>query len=62
MEEDIELIIKNEYKLDSFVKVNNDIIEVTINSKNHDKTLAAKIISSIQSKYNNMYISISFKD
>lgn len=62
VEEDIEKIIKSEYKLDSFVKVNNDVIEVTINSKTHDKTLVAKIMSSILKKYPNMYISISFKD
>ena len=62
MEEDIEKILKDEYKLDSFVKVNNDIIEVTINSKTHDKGLAAKIISSIEKKYKNMYISVSFKE
>lgn len=61
MEEDIERIIKDEYKLDSFVKVNNDIIEVTINSKTHDKALVAKILTSIEKKYNNMYTSISFK-
>jgi len=62
MEEDIELIIKSEHKLDSFVKVNDDIIEITINSKNHDKALVAKIISSVEKKYKNMYVSVSFKD
>lgn len=62
MEEDIERIIKDEHKLDSFVKVNNDIIEVTINSKKHDKSLVAKIITSIEKKYSNMYISVSFKE
>ena len=61
MEENITKIIKNEYNLDSFVKVKDDIIEVTINSKQHDKTLAAKIMTSIEKKYNDMYISISFK-
>lgn len=62
MEEDIENIIKNEYKLDSFVKTYDDIIEVTINSKTHDKSLAAKIISSIEKKYDGMYISVTFKE
>ena len=61
MEEDIENIIKKEYNLDSFVKVSDDIIEVTINSDKHDTTLAAKIMTSIEKKYDNMYISISFK-
>ena len=62
MEEDIESIIKDEYKLDSFVKVVDDIIEVTINSKNHNKSLVAKIISTIEKKYPNNYISVSFKN
>ena len=62
MEEDIESIIKKEHKLDNFVNIKNDVVEVTINSKAHDKTLVAKIISSIEKKYPNMYISISFKD
>ena len=61
IEEDIQGIIKNEYNLDSFVKVSDDIIEITIMSSKHDTTLAAKIMTSIEKKYNNMYISISFK-
>ena len=61
IEEDIEKIIKKEYKLDSFVKISDDIIEVTIDSNKHDTELAAKIMTSIERKYDNMYISISFK-
>ena len=61
IEEEIEQIIKKEYNLDSFVKVKDDIIEVTINSSKHDKNLVAKIMTSIEKKYNNMYISVSFK-
>ena len=62
IEEDIEKIIKDEYKLDSFVKTYDDIIEITINSKKHDTSLAAKIMSSVERKYSNMYISVSFKE
>lgn len=62
MEEDIENIIKNEYKLDNFVKVKDDVIEITVNSKTHNSELAAKIMSSVEKKYNNMYISVSFKE
>ena len=61
MEEDIETIIKNEYKLDSFVKVDNDVIEVKVNNKKIDKKEAVKIISSIEKKYPNMYISVGVK-
>ena len=62
MEEDIEKIIKNEFNKNSFVKVNNDVIEVTISSKTHDKALVAKIMSSVEKKYPNMYISVNFKE
>lgn len=62
MEEDIETIIKNEYKLDSFVKVDNDVIEVKVNNKKIDKKEAVKIISSIEKKYPNMYISVGVKE
>ena len=60
MEEEIERIIKEEYKLDSFVKVKDDIIEITIKNSKHDKNLVAKIMTSIEKKYLNMYISITF--
>lgn len=62
MEEDIISLIKSNHKLDSFVKVVDDIIEITISSKKHDKNLAVKIMSTIEKKYPNMYISISFKE
>lgn len=61
MEEEIENIIKKEYNFDSFVKVKDDIIEITINSSKHDNSLAAKIMTSIEKYYDNMYISVSFK-
>ena len=61
MEEEIEKIIKDEHKLESFVKVKDDIIEITIKSNKHDNNLAAKIMTSIEKKYHNMYISISLK-
>ena len=61
IEEDIQNIIKKEYNLESFVKLKDDIIEVTINSDKHDTNLAARIMTSIEKKYANMYISVSFK-
>ncbi len=61
MEEDIVNIIKQEFGLNSFVKVKDDVIEITASSKKHDANLAAKIMTSVENKYNNMYISVSFK-
>lgn len=62
-EENLERKIKDEFKLDSFVKINGDIIDVVINSSNHDKNLAVNIMKSLQEEFENkMYISISFKE
>ena len=61
MESNIEAKIKKEFGYDSFVKVNNDVIEITINSEKHDTNLAVKIMTSIEKDYNDMYISVSFK-
>ena len=61
MEENIEKLIKENFNLNSFVKVNNDVIEVTINSDKHDANLVVKIMNLIEKDYKNMYISVSFK-
>lgn len=62
-EETLERKIKDEFKLDSFVKINGDIIDVVINSSNHDKSLVVNIMKSLQEEFENkMYISISFKE
>ena len=62
-EELLETKIKDEFKLDSFVKIDGDIVDVVINSKNHDKRLAVDIMKSLQEEFENkMYISISFKE
>ncbi len=54
-------MIKDTYKLDSYVNIDNKNIKVTIASKTHDTTLANKIIRSIQSLYEEeMYITVKF--
>ena len=62
MEENIEKIIKEEFNLSSFVKIKDDVIEITINSSKHDINLAAKIMTCIEKQYKDMYISVNFKD
>lgn len=63
LEEAIETKIKNEFKLDSFVKINDDVVDVVINSADHNNELVVKIMSSVQKEFkNNMYISVSFKE
>ena len=59
----LEKKIKDEFKLDSFVKIKDDTISVVINSGNHDKSLVVNIMKSLQEEFNDkMYISVSFKE
>lgn len=61
-EEKLEKKIKDTYKLDSFIKIKNDQINVTIASKEHNSTLANNIIRSIQEEYDQkMYITVKFQ-
>ena len=61
-EETLEKKIKNEFKLNGFVKIKDDMIDVVIDSSNHDKSLAVNIMKSLQEEFTDkMYISVSFK-
>lgn len=63
LEGTLETKIKNEFNLSSFVKIDGDIVDVVINSSNHDKSLAVNIMKSLQEEFKEkMYISISFKE
>lgn len=60
--ERIEKLIEENFDFQSFVKINNDTISVTISNKKHDKELANKIIRTIQNEYTNkMYITVKFQ-
>ena len=61
-EENIEKIIKENFSLNSFVKIDKDKIMITINSNDHNVKLANDIISKVQSLYKErMYISVKFQ-
>lgn len=61
-EENLEKSIKDEFNLNSFIKIEDDQIKVTIDSKEHDTSIANKIIKKIQSNYEtNKYISVKFQ-
>ncbi len=61
-EELLEEKIKNDFNLDSFVKIDDDKVRVVLSSDNHDNTLANNIMKSVQEKFDKkMYISIQFK-
>lgn len=61
-EEKLETKIKEEFNLNSFIKIDGDQIKVTIESNEHNNELANKIMRSIQSNYSaNKYISVKFQ-
>lgn len=54
-------LIKDEYKLDCVVKIENNNITITIASTTHDVELANNIIRSVQSLYDSdQYITVKF--
>lgn len=60
-EEKLEKKIKDTYNLDSFIKIKNDQINVTIASKEHNSTIANNIIRTLQEEYEQkMYITVKF--
>lgn len=61
-EELLEEKIKINYDLNSFVKIENDNIKVTVESENHSNQLANNIMRTIQENFDTKkYISINFK-
>lgn len=61
-EEKLETQIKENYKLDSFVKINENGISVTVNSSEHSESLANNIMRTIQSNYEeSKYITVKFQ-
>ena len=62
MEDNAQKIIKEQFDLSSFVKIKDDVMEVVINSGKHDVNLAVKIMTALEKEYQDMYISVSFKE
>lgn len=63
LEETLEKKIKDEFSLNSFVKISDDIVDVVVNSKTHDSSLVVNIMKSVQEEFQDkMYISVSFKE
>ena len=61
-EEELESIVEKEFGIKSLIEINKDKIKVTINSKEHDSSLANKIMRKIQESYKEkMYITIEFE-
>lgn len=61
-ESKLESKIKEEYNLESFIKIENNQIKVVVKSTEHSYELANNIIRSIQEEYEEkMYISVKFQ-
>ena len=61
-EEELEKAIKKEFKLDSFVKIDNNTVSVVCVSKEHNNSLANNIMRLIQSSYEDKkYITVKFQ-
>lgn len=61
-EETLEKKIKEEFKLNSFVKMDGDQIRVVVNTEKLDKKSANNIMRSVQSNFDDkMYISVKFQ-
>ncbi|MEG2457489.1 MAG: SpoIIIAH-like family protein [Bacilli bacterium] len=60
-EEELEKKIEEKFKIKSFIEINNDQINVVINSKEHNSSLANNIMRSVQEEYNvKKYITVKF--
>lgn len=61
-EEKIEKQIKEQHKLNSFVKIDDKNIEVVVIKDKHDNSIANNIMRLVQSNYEDkMYITVTFK-
>ena len=62
LEEQLEKKLKDELKLESYIKIEDNKIKVTINSSEHDASSANKIMRNIQSNFDeSKYISVKFQ-
>lgn len=61
-EVELEEKILKEFKIKSYIEINSDQIKVTINSKEHNATLANDIMRSIQTEFDaKKYITVKFE-
>ena len=61
-EEKLEIQVKDNYKLDSFIQIKDNQIQVTVNSNEHSENLANNIMRTIQSNYEeSKYITVKFQ-
>lgn len=62
-EEQIERLIDNEFNYKSFVKINDNHINIVLKSNVHNTEIANNVIRKVQEELNeNVYVSIKFED
>ena len=62
-EEELEKKIKKDLELDSFIKIEGNNVSVTIKKKDHDYSLANKVMRLINEQYEEkMYVSVKFQN
>ncbi len=61
IEEKLEKIINNEFKYESFVKINNNNVTIVVDASKHDYKLANDIIRRVKEEFKeNKYITVKF--
>ena len=61
-EEEISAKIKDEYKVENFVKIKDDQVRVVVIKDKHDSLLANNIMNLVQKNFDSkMYISVKFQ-
>lgn len=61
LEEDLEKIIKDKFKYNSFVKINGDTVTIVIDSDKHNYEIANNIIKKVQESFSEeKYITVKF--
>jgi len=62
-EDEISLKIKDNFKIDNIVQINDDQVRITMLKKDHTSSLASEIMKFVQSNFDKkMYISIKFTE
>lgn len=62
-EEKLETQLKDEHKLNSFIKIQGNNISVIVKSKEHSNNIANNIMRTIQANYNTQkYITVKFQE
>ena len=61
-EDELVNILKTEFEYESYIKIDNDNINIVINSKEHNKEIANNIIKRIQKEFEDKkYITVKFQ-